>query len=111
MGPEEWRFGPGPLNLADAATRSQLECEAVPFCWLDGPEFLYQEEERWPIDLAWLQVKEEMRPVRVQHATSDQQKQDWEEVRLMPEEIPALVEMKGKYLELIRLAQQEAFPA
>ncbi len=40
--PQEWRFVPGKRNPADTATRSQLEVEAVPYIWFDGPEFLHE---------------------------------------------------------------------
>jgi hypothetical protein len=33
---DEWRFVPEKFNPADAATRSQLEAEAIPYGWLDG---------------------------------------------------------------------------
>ena len=59
----EWRFVPGVLNPADAATRSTLEGENFPPIWLNGPEFLLLNEESWPIDLPWLLVKEETRAI------------------------------------------------
>jgi hypothetical protein len=61
----EWRFVPGVLNPADAATRSQLEDVAIPTWWLDGPPFLYEEESSWPEDLPWMMERTEMRGVHV----------------------------------------------
>ncbi|XP_057381574.1 uncharacterized protein LOC130704113 [Daphnia carinata] len=75
--PKEWRFVPGKINPADAATRSQLESEAIPISWLDGPEFLYQTERCWPKDLPWMAVTEELRPSRV-HTTTTLPAFDWE---------------------------------
>ncbi len=65
----EWRFVPGRLNPADAATRSALDGEIFPAIWLDGPDFLPQPEEKWPADLPWMKVKEEMRSARVNFTT------------------------------------------
>jgi hypothetical protein len=50
--PHEWRFVPGRLNPADAATRSQMEEEEIPSLWLDGPAFLHEEDPAWPKGLA-----------------------------------------------------------
>ena len=41
---DEWRFIPGKLNPADAATRSAIGEEVWPTIWQDGPEFLLQPE-------------------------------------------------------------------
>lgn len=60
----EWRFVPGLLNTAYAATQSTLEGKNFPPVWLNGPEFPLLTEEKWPIDLPWLLVKEEMRASR-----------------------------------------------
>ncbi|XP_045030399.1 uncharacterized protein LOC123472602 [Daphnia magna] len=63
--PGEWWFVPGRYNPADAATRSQLEEESIPPWWINGPEFLYDKEESWPIDLPWTVAKEELRAAHV----------------------------------------------
>jgi hypothetical protein len=63
--PEEWRFIPGRLNPADAASRSQLEEEEIPSWWLDGPAFLYEEESALPTNLPWMAAKEKLPSVHV----------------------------------------------
>jgi len=63
----EWRFVPGALNPADAATRSQLEEVVIPTWWLDGPLFLYGEESSWAVDLPWTVEKKEKRGARIHH--------------------------------------------
>lgn len=68
---QEWRFVPGKLNPADAATRSQLQDQAIPQRWLDGPEFLLQEETDWPSDLPWISIKDEKRTAIAHIVTSD----------------------------------------
>ena len=55
----------GKLNLADAATRSQLEETTIPDLWLDGPPFLNEEETNWPQDLPCMAAKEELRSAYV----------------------------------------------
>lgn len=69
---EEWRFVPGKLN---PATRSVLDCEAIPMDWLDGPEFLYQPAEDWPADLLWIVIQEEIRSTRA-HLTESTEEYD-----------------------------------
>lgn len=46
--PENRLFVPDKINPVDVAIRSQLESEAIPINWLDGPKFLYQAERCWP---------------------------------------------------------------
>lgn len=105
----EWRFVPGKLNPADAATRSQLEAEAVPYIWLDGPTFLGESDHLWPTDLPWKPVTEEIRPVRVHHVSTIVPAFDWEKVQIGPDDIPAITQFKGEWLDLLRRAQHEAF--
>ena len=105
---QEWRFVPGKLNPADAATRSQLEPEAVPYIWLDGPDFLHETEECWPKDLPWMAISEEIRSTRT-HIATVELPFDWGEVKISPEDIPTLVKLKGQHLELLKRAQREAY--
>lgn len=106
--PQEWRFVPGKINPADAVTRSQLESEAIPISWLDGPEFLYQAERCWPKDLPWMVVTEEIRPSKI-HSMTARPNFDWESLELSPDNIPALLRLENEYLELIQQCQQEAY--
>ena len=105
---QEWRFVPGTLNPADAATRSQLESEAVPYLWIDGPGFLNESEENWPKDLPWMAVCDEIRSTRT-HVATTEKPFDWEAVKLAPEDVPSLVQLKGEHLELLKRAQREAY--
>ena len=107
--PHEWRFVSGRLNPADCATRSRLEEEALPSLWLRGPEFLYQPEEMWPVDLPWAVVKEEERSCRVLHATVPDPAYDWEKVRIQSKDIPKLVKLEGDFKKLVLGCQEEAF--
>ena len=100
----EWRFVPGKMNPADAATRSELVEEAVPKCWLEGPEFLYQTEEYWPTDVPWIAVMEEIRKCKIQTAkvTEDfRPVSSWWSARVAVEDIPVLVKLEGRFLELL----------
>ena len=106
--PQEWRFVPGKLNPADTATRSQLEAEAVPYIWFDGPEFLHELEESWPKDLPWMAVSDEIRSTRT-HVAATESLFNWEEVKMSSEDIPNLVQLKGPHLELIKRAQREEY--
>lgn len=99
----------GRLNPADCATRSRLEEEALPSLWLRGPEFLYQPEEMWPVDLPWAVVKEEQRLCRVLHATVPDPAYDWEKVRIQSKDIPKLVKLEGDFKKLVLCCQEEAF--
>ena len=104
----EWRFVPGKINPVDAANWSQLKVEAIPYSWLDGPEFLYHPEELWSKDLPWMAVKEERRSAR-SHSVKDQTSFDWEMVSVSPDEIPALVQLQSKYLDLLKRNKQEVY--
>ena len=103
---EEWRFVPGKNNPADAATRSAFGEEVIPPQWLSGPEFLLQSEESWPRDLPWMAVTNELRPVRVNHATTeDLPETDWEKVEFNRADLPALARMDAPVYELVRQCQ------
>ena len=62
--PEEWRFLPGRINIADAATRADKmtldNMEDIMEKWQAGPDFL--QTENWPKDIAFEPVTEELRP-------------------------------------------------
>ena len=106
----EWRFVPGKINPADAATRSQLDAEAIPYVWLDGPDFLRDTEESWPADLPWMTVTEEMRAVRAHHLTTEPPPFDWESVHLPAEDIPRFALLQGEHLDWLKCAQRECYP-
>ncbi|XP_032782640.2 uncharacterized protein LOC116920627 [Daphnia magna] len=107
----EWRFVPGRLNPADAATRSQLEAEAIPLYWLDGPPFLYADPADWPKDLPWLVEKQEIRSIHLHLVESHPTlATDWSTIVITAKEIPALIRLEENYRSLIQLCQEEAYP-
>ena len=63
--PNEWRFVPGKLNIADMATRSGLieedEMSEIFKRWIEGPAFLLEPEEQWPEDIKPEKIQDEMR--------------------------------------------------
>ena len=74
----EWRFIPGKMNIADAATRSLLtDGEPIPPRWLEGPSFIALPMEQWPKDLPWVAVAAEKRTAHIHHAISGPPLQDW----------------------------------
>ncbi|KAI9551306.1 hypothetical protein GHT06_002506 [Daphnia sinensis] len=111
--PHEWRFVPGRLNPADAATRSQMEEEEIPSWWLDGPPFLYEDEAAWPTDLPWMTAKEELRSIHV-HLNSTAVEQstafNWKDVKITANDIPALIRLEGEFLNHVRRSQREVYP-
>ncbi|XP_046461183.1 uncharacterized protein LOC124207658 [Daphnia pulex] len=111
--PSEWRFVPGVLNPADAATRSQLDDRAIPARWLDGPPFLYQEETAWPQDLPWTLEKAEMRGARAHMSNVVSEKIvpfDWKTVKIAAGDVPTLIRLENDYLDPVRLCQRETYP-
>lgn len=99
---------PGQLNLADAATRSQLEAEAIPFDWLVGPAFLYIEPSSWPKDLPCMAEKEEMRSMHLNLADAQVFPVfDWNFVRIVAHELSALIRLEEKYRHWVQLCQKE----
>nr|XP_039272270.1 uncharacterized protein LOC120346573 [Styela clava] len=47
--PHQWRYVPSELNPADYASRGMTAKKLIAKkSWLQGPEFLYQNEENWP---------------------------------------------------------------
>jgi hypothetical protein len=111
--PSEWRFVPGVLNPADAATRSQLDDRAIPAWWLDGPPFLYQEETAWPQDLPWTLEKAEMRGARAHVSDVVSEKIvpfDWKTVKIAASDVPTLIRLENDYLDLVRRCQRETYP-
>ncbi|XP_046630675.1 uncharacterized protein LOC124310754 [Daphnia pulicaria] len=111
--PSEWRFVPGVLNPADAATRSQLDYRAIPAWWLDGPPFLYQEETAWPQDLPWTLEKAEMFGARAHVSDVVSEKIvpfDWKTVKIAASDVPTLIRLQNDYLDLVRRCQRETYP-
>jgi hypothetical protein len=75
---------------------------------MDGPDFLPQLEEKWPVDLLWMKVNEEMRSTRVNFATQAE-KPDWSKIQITPSDIPQLCELDERYLSFVRQCQEESF--
>lgn len=105
----EWRFVPGRQNPADGATRSEIECEAVPPDWPDGPPFLHGPDERWPVDLPWIVVQEEIRTAHAHISVSNQHEFDWKTVGLTVDDLAIFVQLQGKHRDLVKRAQNEAY--
>ena len=111
--PHEWRFVPGKLNPADAATRSQLEETTIPDWWLDGPPFLYEEETNWPQDLPWMAAKKELRSAHVHFnlgADKPADSFDWGALKFSSHDLAAVIRLEGEYLELLKRCQREVYP-
>ena len=51
--PDQWRYVPSALNPADILSRG-FKAKDLANCarWWNGPEFLSEEEDRWPINKA-----------------------------------------------------------
>jgi hypothetical protein len=96
------------LNPADAAIRSTLEGDIFPPAWLVGPEFVLQAEWKWPTDLPWMVINDEIRAARPFTATQIVTT-DWSSVHLTQENIPALRRLKDDFLDLIKKCQAESF--
>lgn len=105
---DKWRFVPGVLNPADAATRSTLEGDVFPSTWLYGPDFLLQPEVEWPPDLPWMAIKEEMRSART-FSSVQAAKMDWSEVQVSAADVPLLCRMNERFRDLIQWCQMESF--
>ena len=105
----EWRFVPGRLNPADAATRSAFGEEAIPQIWLNGPAFLQESEAAWPKDLPWMAITDELRAARTNHAAAAPRPFSWEDIKLKREDIPALVRLESQFFELVKRCQIESY--
>lgn len=77
--------------------------------WLDGPEFLLQSEDNWPMDLPWMAVTEEMRSSRSYSAAVKKDTGHWKEIQIGPGDIPALSKLDEKYQELVKACQSEVY--
>jgi len=106
---QEWRFVPGKLNPADAATRSALEAEALPYIWIRGAQFLYEREEKWPKDLDPRVIPDEKKPIQVMVARCESQETDWEKVVIRPEDLSSVIQLREDYRKLIKTCQEEHF--
>ena len=49
VGTECWHFVPGEVNPADLATRHNFVNDVIIKRWKNGPEFLLQPEDNWPV--------------------------------------------------------------
>ena len=106
---EEWRFVPGKLNPADLATRSVImDGPALPPLWNEGAEFLKSTEEKWPKDLPWVKVTEELKKVKV-HQVTVKEKTDWSKVEVSVEDLVKFNQPNSKLLNLIKICQEEEF--
>jgi hypothetical protein len=105
---DEWRFVPGRLNPADAATRSTLDGDIFPDIWWSGPEFLSHPEEDWPADLPWMKVGDEAKSIWAISAAQTI-KTDWTKVQILESDVPQLCGLKDKFFNLIQQCQEESF--
>ena len=110
--PEEFRFVPGKLNPSDAATRSSLDVEngGISSAWLGGPEFLLLPEEKWPVDIPWIKVSEEIRSSKVNHVKGQQPAAEFSSLVIEPEDLDTVKLLDGKFFALIQRCQQECYP-
>ncbi|XP_032784829.2 uncharacterized protein LOC116922564 [Daphnia magna] len=106
---EEWRFVPGRLNPADAATRSRIDEETFPKIWQDGPEFLLKCDSEWPQDLPWMAVTVELKHTKQYHIRDAADPFDWSEFKLDQSNISSFLKLEGEGLEFVRRCQTEAF--
>ena len=106
---EEWRFVPGKQNPADIATRSLLEEEPIPTAWLNGPRFLLQPEECWPVDLPWMAATDEMRSNRVFVIETKEASDEWEKIAIDTDDVSRLARIEGRYFDLVLKCQAEAY--
>ena len=83
--PTELRFLPGKINVSDLATRSGIEGDPkIPEEWMRGPVFLYEEENKWPEDLPWMTVLEDIRNSKAHRVMYVGKIFDWEgKIRLV----------------------------
>lgn len=104
----EWRFVPGRINCSDLATRSSIE--TIPDVWFKGPEFLYQPEEEWPIDLPWMSVVEEVKSARTFLAEVEIRPQmDWSSLQFGPNDLQNVIQGKPQHIEILQRCQEESF--
>ncbi len=110
--PHEWRFVPGRLNPADAATRSQMEEEEIPSLWLDGPDSFMKRIRPGQKDLPRMSAKEELRSIHV-HLNSTAVEPttvfNWKDVKISAQDIPALIRLEGEFLNLVKQSQREVY--
>ena len=59
--PGEWRHLPGKQNVADEATRSEMDDVIISKRWKNGPDFLYEQPDKWPKDLPPQKINVEVR--------------------------------------------------
>ena len=106
---DEWRFVPGRLNPADAATRSTLNGDIFPdICW-SGPDFLSHPEEDWPADLPWMKISDEAKSIRVISAAQTI-KTDWTNVQILESDVPQLCGLKDTFSTLSSSVKRSHLP-
>ena len=107
---EEWRFIPGKLNPSDLATRSTLDPkETFSKLWLEGALFLKENEEKWPEDIPWMNIREEIRSENkaICHLT---QRDDakWNKIEIEANRLGSVLQSE-ELTTWIKLCQQETF--
>ncbi|XP_045026268.1 uncharacterized protein LOC116917407 [Daphnia magna] len=107
---DEWRFIPGKLNPADAATRSAIGEEVWPKIWQDGPEFLLQPESTWPTDLPWMATTFEIKAIKLYSVQSNPDPFGWSAVGLDCSNLSSFLKLEGETKNLLKRCQSEAFP-
>ena len=106
---DEWRFVPGKLNPADAATRSAFGEEVWPRIWQEAPDFLLQPESDWPTDLPWMAATAELKTTKLYHVQTTSDPFDWLTVSLDESNISSFLKLEGDAKDLIKRCQTEAF--
>jgi hypothetical protein len=106
---EEWRFVPGKLNPADAATRSTIGEEVWPKIWVDGPEFLLKPDSDWPTDLPWLAATAELKHTKQYHVHAIADPFDWSDFHLDQTNLSSFLKLDDSALKFVKQCQMETF--
>ncbi|CAH2210837.1 jg25058, partial [Pararge aegeria aegeria] len=70
----EWRWVPTKLNVADDATRDVPTSFNKDHRWYKGPDFLYQTEEHWPVEVTTTSKGEPSGEEKVNHVTDNRKR-------------------------------------
>ena len=95
VGTECWHFGPGEVNPADLATRHNFVNDVMIKRLKNGPEFLLQPEDNWPVqkDIHGL-------PLRVPLEEAKKSSLDDEELAVISESITTISDDSIQYFSL-----------